>query len=323
MDRRAAVLSLLAFGAAPPGALAQQTARVSRLGVLLYTTPRLDPNVATFREELRKRGYMEGKNLLVDYRFAEGNPDRLADLAVELVNLKPDVIFALGGDVIPAARKATRTVPIVMWASNDPVQTGVVASLARPGGNITGITLVLDALAGKRVALLKEAVPQVTRAGVLWDPNHADPEFRAMQDAARSLGVQLQSMEVHREADFDVVLQAGAKERMGALIVVSSRLLSGNRSRILEFATRNGLPLVGDWGPWAAGGGLLDFGPNIDQMVRRCADYVDRILRGAKPAQLPVEQPTKFELVINLKTARALGLTVSPSLLLRADQVIQ
>ncbi len=323
MNRRDTVLALLALGAGPLGSFAQQQAKVSRLGVLLYTTPQADPNISAFRQELRGLGYIEGQNLLTEYRFAEGRPDRLPGLATELVNLKPDVIFALSGDVTPAAQNATRTIPIVMWVSNDPVQMGFVASLAHPGGNVTGVTLILDELAGKRVALLKEVAPRATRVGILWNPDHADPEFRAMLQAARTLGVQLRSMEVRRDGDFDVALQAAAKEHIQALVVVSSRLVVRHRPRILEFAAENRLPLVGDWGPWAPGGGLLDYGPNISEMVRRSATYVDRILKGAKPAELPVEQPTKFELVVNLKTAKALGLTIPQSFLARADNVIQ
>ena len=323
MSKRDTVLALLALATAPLGSFAQQKGKVSRLGVLLYTTPQTDPNIATFREEMSKLGYIEGQNLSTEYRFAEGRPDRLPGLAAELVNLKPDVIFALGGDVTPAAQKATQTIPIVMWVSNDPVQMGFVASLGRPGGNITGVTLILDQLAEKRVALLKEVAPRVTKVGILWNPDHADPEFRVMQQAARGLRVQIQSMEVHRDSDFNIAMQAAAKEHIEALIVVSSRLVSRHRPRILEFAAENRLPLIGDWGPWAPGGGLLDYGPNIGEMVRRSATYVDSILKGAKPADLPVQQPTKFELVINLKTAKALGLAIPPSLLQRADQVIQ
>src|SRR5258706_7763174 len=236
MNRRDTVLALLALGAGPLGSFAQQQAKVSRLGVLLYTTPQADPNISAFRQELRGLGYIEGQNLLTEYRFAEGRPDRLPGLATELVNLKPDVIFALSGDVTPAAQNATRTIPIVMWVSNDPVQMGFVASLAHPGGNVTGVTLILDELAGKRVALLKEVAPRATRVGILWNPDHADPEFRAMLQAARTLGVQLRSMEVRRDGDFDVALQAAAKEHIQALVVVSSRLVVRHRPRILEFA---------------------------------------------------------------------------------------
>src|SRR5438552_14764273 len=196
MNRRDTVLGLLALGAAPLRSFAQQQAKISRLGVLLYTTPQTDPNIAAFRQEMRQLGYIEGQNLLTEYRFAEGRPDRLPDLASELVNLKLDVIFVLGGDVTPAAQKATRTIPIVMWVSNDPVQMGFVASLARPGGNITGVTLILDQLAGKRLALLKEVAPRISYVGVLWNPDHADPEMREIQRAARSLDVRLESLEV-------------------------------------------------------------------------------------------------------------------------------
>jgi len=309
--------------AAPLAADAQQAGKVARVGVLLYSTPQADPNISSFRQALRDLGYVEGQNLSIEYRFAEGKPERLPDLAADLVRLKPDVIFALSGDVTPAAQKAIRTIPVVMWVSNDPVQMGFVASLARPGGNITGVTLILDELAGKRLALLKEVAPRVSRVGILWNPDHADPEFREIQRAARALDVRLQSLEVRQGDDFDTAFQIATKAHIEAIIVVSSRLMHRHRQRILDFAAKNRLPLVGDWGPWAPEGGLLSYGPNVGEMVRRTAAYIDKILKGAKPADLPVEQPTRFELVVNLKTAKALGLTIPQTILIRADHVIQ
>ena len=302
---------------------AQSKGKTPRLGMLLYSTPENDPNVAEFRQNLRALGYIEGRNLLVEYRFAGGKPERLAEAAVELARLNPDVIFALGGDVVPAAQKATKTIPIVMWASNDPVQMGFVTSLAHPGGNITGVTLILDQLAGKRLALLNEIAPSISRVAVLWDPNHADPEFREMQSAAQSMKIRLQSLEIRKGEDFDGQFQAATKANSQALIVVSSRLINLHRQRILDYAAKNRLPLVGDWGSWSPNGGLMSYGPNISEMIHRAAVHVDKILKGAKPADIPVERPTKFELVINLNAAKQIGLTIPPNVLVRADRVIR
>ena len=310
----------LALFAAPLCAEAQPAGKVARLGVLLLGAA--DPNLDAFRQGLRELGHIEGQNLVIEYRTAEGNAGRLADLAVELVRLKPDVIFALGGDVAPFAKHATRTVPIVMVNSADPVKGGLVASLARPGGNVTGVTALSADLAAKRIQFLKEAAPAISRVGVLWNPDHADDELHETQAAARTLGIQIQSLEVRGPADFEGAFQAAVRGRAEAVIVVSSRQMALNRARILEFAGSSKLPLVCGWGPWAQGGALFSYGPDLNPLVRRAAIFVDKILRGAKPADLPVEQPTKFELVINMKTANALGLTIPPSLLLRADRVI-
>lgn len=309
-----------ALFAAPLCAEAQPAGKVARLGVLLLGAA--DPNLDAFRQGLRELGHIEGQNLVIEYRTAEGNAGRLADLAVELVRLKPDVIFALGGDVAPFAKHATRTVPIVMVNSADPVKGGLVASLARPGGNVTGVTALSADLAAKRIQFLKEAAPAISRVGVLWNPDHADDELHETQAAARTLGIQIQSLEVRGPADFEGAFQAAVRGRAEAVIVVSSRQMTLNRARILEFAGSSKLPLVCGWGPWAQGGALFSYGPELNPLVRRAATYVDKILRGAKPADLPVEQPTKFELVINMKTANALGLTIPPSLQLRADRVI-
>jgi putative ABC transport system substrate-binding protein len=272
---------------------------------------------------LRQHGYIEGQNLIIEHHSAEQKPQRLPQLAGELVHSKPNLIFALGGDVVPYAQKATKTIPIVMWVSNDPVAMGFVASLARPGGNITGTTLILDELAGKWLALLKEVFPQLSRVAVLWNPDHADPEFREIQTQAKALGVRLQSLEVRRGNDFEPQLQNAKTARSEAIIVVSSRLVQGNRQRILEFAAKNRVPVIGDWGGWAPEGAILSYGPDVAQILRRTAIYVDKILKGIKPADLPVERPTKFELVINLKVAKELGLTVPPNVLARADKAIK
>ena len=300
---------------------AQQT-KIARLGVLLFGTPDADAFPA-IRRGLGALGYVEGQNIIFEHRYAEGRPERLPDLAGDLVRSKPDLIIAAGGDVAPFAKRATGTIPIVMITSADPVQGGLVASLARPGGNVTGVTFVSSDLAGKRLQFLKEAAPGVTRVAVLWNPDHPDGEFPATLAAGRSLGVQVQSIEVRGRDDFAGAFAAANRERMEAVIVVSSRLMTQNRARILDLATQNRLLLVSGWGPWAAEGGLLSYGPDLDAVIRRSATYVDRILKGAKPADLPVEQPTRFELIINLKTAKTLGLTIPPSLLSRADRVIE
>jgi len=302
---------------------AQPKGKSPRLGILLYSSPENDPNLAEFRKNMRDLGYIERQNISVEYRFAGGNPERIMDAAVELTRLNPDVIFALGGDVVPAAQKTTKTIPIVMWASNDPVQMGFVASLAHPGGNITGITLILDQLAGKRLALLREIAPTISRVAVLWYPDHADPEFREIQREAQAMKVRLQSLEVRRGENFDGQFQAATKAKSQALIVVSSRLINLQRRRILDYAAKSRIPLVGDWGSWTPNGGLMSYGPSITEMTRRAAVHVDKILKGAKPADIPVERPTKFELVINLNTAKEIGLTIPPNVLARADRVIR
>jgi putative tryptophan/tyrosine transport system substrate-binding protein len=321
MDRRRFLLISLAGALAAPFAAEAQQAKIARVGVLLFGTPDTDA-FPVIRRGLSALGYVEGQNVLFEHRYAEGRPERLANLASDLVRSNPDLIIAAGGDVAPFAKQTTGTIPIVMVTSADPVQGGLVASLARPGGNVTGLTFVSSDLAGKRLQFLKEAAPGVTRVGVLWNPNHPDGEFPATQAAGHSLGVQIQSLEVREADDFAGAFVAATRYRMEAVVVVSSRLMTLNRARILDVAAQNRLLLVSGWGPWAAQGGLLSYGPDLDAVIRRSAAYVDRILKGAKPADLPIEQPTKFELVINLKTARAFGLTIPPSLLARADQII-
>ena len=307
--------------AAPLTANAQPAGKVARLGVLLFGGS--DPNLEAFRRGLREAGYLEGGNLVVEYRSAEGNAGRLAELAAELVRLRPDVIFALGGDVAPFAKRATQTIPIVMANSADPVKGGLVASLARPGGNVTGVTLLSADLAGKRLQFLKEIAPAVSRVGLLWNPDHADDEMDESKAVARGLGIHILSLAARGPSDFEGVFQAAAREHVEAVVVVSSRQMTLQRARILDFAARSKFPLVCGWGPWAQGGALLSYGPDLNLIIRRAAIHVDKILKGAKPADLPVEQPTKFELVLNLRTAKALGLTIPTSLRQQADQVIE
>ncbi|MFL5071456.1 MAG: ABC transporter substrate-binding protein [Xanthobacteraceae bacterium] len=308
--------------ALPLATRAQQPAS-ARLGVLLYSNPTADPQMRAVLRALGDLGYVEGRNIDITYRYAEGNAERLPDLASELVRLKPDVILALGGDVAPMAKKATPSIPIVFLSSADPQQLGLVASLGRPGGNATGVTLVADELASKRLEILKEAAPRISEVAFIWNPDHPDNEQREAQRAAQALGVRLHPIAVRGTSDFDAGLSAAHAVSADALYVVSSRHTALNIARIVDFATRTRLPLAGGWGTWAKQGGLLSYGPDLGTMARRGAAHIDKILRGAKPADLPVEQPTKFELVVNLKTAKALGLEIPPTLLARADEVIE
>ena len=324
--RRRHFITLLGGAAiAWPRLVLAQHARmaVARVGALLFGTPETEPNVGAFRRGLRDLGYVEAQNLVIEYRYAEGKPERLRALAVELVAIKPDVIFALGGDVAPLVRAATSTIPIVMAVSEDPVQTGLVASLARPGGNITGVTFVSSDLAAKRLQFLHEMAPDLARVAVIWNPDHIDPEYRETQTAGKTLGLQIQSLEVRNADDIDAAFQAAISARAQALVPVSSRLMTANRARIIQFSSQRRLLLASGWGPWAREGALFSYGPDLDVITRRAAAYVDKILRGARPDELPVEQPTTFQLVINGKTAKALGLTVPRSLLSIADEVIE
>jgi len=259
----------------------------------------------------------------LEYRDAAGKYERAQQLTEELVRLNPDVIFSFGGDLAPGIKKATSTIPIVVVVSNDPVKAGLVASLARPGGNITGLTYVHDMLAGKSVELLKDTVPSVSRVAILWNPNHADPEFRETERASGTLGVQLQSLEVREPGDFDGAFQALARERAEALIVIGSRLISLQRQRIGDACAKNGLILVGVPSWLMEIGALFTYGPNVADTQRRAATYVDKILKGARPSDLPMQQPTAFELIINVDVAKKLGITVPPTVIARADKVIE
>src|ERR1700730_9830870 len=323
--KRREFITLLGGAAAawPLAAQGQQRAKVPRLGVLLFSSPQTDPQMEVVHSGLRELGYVEGRDLIVFYRYAEGKSERLADLAAALVSEKPDLLLALGGDVAPYAVKATSTIPIVFVSSADPVQLGLVASLARPGGNATGITLLLDDTASKRLELLKEVVPRVKHAAFLWNPDHPDNELREAERAAQSLNVRLQLVEMRGSGDVDGALRAITDAGCDALYVVSSRHTVLNLSRIVDFATSHKLPLAGGWGAWAHAGGLLSYGPNINDMMRLLVAYVDKVLKGAKPADLPIQQPIKFEFVINAKVAKAIGVDVPPTILSRADEVIE
>jgi putative tryptophan/tyrosine transport system substrate-binding protein len=276
-----------------------------------------------FRQGLKESGYIENENVAIAYRWAENQPDRLQELATDLVRRRVAAIATAGPPATFAAKAATSTIPILFLVGDDPARLGLVASLARPGGNATGVTFLQDELASKRLELLKEAAGQTSEVGFLWNPDHADNEERDAQRAAQALGVRLHRLGVRGAGDFDAAFEAARQARADALYVVSSRHTVLNIDRIVGFAKQARLPLAGGWGAWAKAGGLLSYGPDTADMARRAAAHIDRILRGAKPADLPVEQPTKFQLVINLATARALGLDVSSSLLTRADEVIE
>ena len=320
--RRRQFIRLVGVAAVWPFAAQAQPKPIAKLGILLYSNPQSDPQMASIRLGLSELGYVEGRNIAIEYRYAQGQVDRLPSLAAELVQLQPNVILAIGGDVAPVAKRFNQTIPLVFVSSADPEQLGLVASLSRPGGNATGVTLLQDALASKRLELLREAAPQISRVAFLWNPDHPDNEQREAQRAAQALGVQLHLVEVRSSDDFESAFRAANNAGIDSLYVVSSRQTVLNIKRIVEFAAQNRLPLAGGWGAWAKEGGLFSYGPDGVNMARRAANYIDRILKGAKPADLPVEQPAKFELIINLKTAKALGLTVPHSLLSRADELI-
>ncbi len=323
--KRRKVITLLAGAVAWPLATHARGAvkPAPRLGILLYGKPEADPNYGSLRLGLRELGYVEGQSIVLEPRSAEGNPERLPVLARELVALKPDLIYVLGGDVAPFVRAATSTIPIVMGVSNDPVQSNLVASLAHPGGNITGVTFVSSDLAAKRLQFLHELAPQLTRIAVLWNPDHVDPEYREIQAAGKTLGIQVHSLEARSRSDFASAYQTALNVGAEALMPVSSRLMFLGRAEILAFADRHRLLIATGWGPWAHEGALLSYGPDLDDITRRSAGQVDKILRGASPADIPVEQPTRFQLVLNAKKAKTLGLTIPEKLLALADEVIE
>jgi ABC-type uncharacterized transport system substrate-binding protein len=325
MERRAFVAGTLGLLAAPLAAAAPP-AKVPRIGFLGNTTAALEANlVGPFREGLRDLGYAEGRDVLIEYRWVEGKYERLPALIGELIAQKVDVIVTAGTPATLAVKKATTSVPLVMVAVGDPVGTGIVPSLSRPGGIITGLTSISPELDGKRLELLREVIPGVSHVAVLW--NAASPlqvvAEKQTQAAARVLRIKVLSLGVRTEEEIQQALAAIVRERPGALLVLADRLFLQHRTRIMDFAAQHRLPGVHAYRELVEVGGLMSFGPSYAGMHRRAAYYVDRILKGTKPGDLPVEQPTKFELVINLKTAKALGLTIPPSVLARADEVIQ
>ena len=317
-------LSLLV---APLTAEAQQATNVHRIGRLSAgSSTEPNPNLEAFRQGLRELGYVEGQNLIIESRYAEGSEERLPDLAAELVRLQVEVIVAGGSSTIRAAQHATRTIPIVMAVSYDPVGRGLVASLARPGGNTTGVSTLGAELPGKRLELLKETVPQRARVAVLANPAAGGYEsvMHNLTGAAQALGLQLRVVELRRAEELDTAFATMTHEGVDALLVVSDpALMDGLRGRTVDLAATHRLPAMYGWRELVVAGGLMSYGPSLPDMFQRAASYVDRILKGAKPADLPVEQPTQFELVINLKTAQALGITFPPTLLIQADEVIR
>jgi len=312
-----------------PLAAGTQAAAVARIGLLSLDVSASPHVLEPFLQGLRDLGYIEGRNVVIEYRDAEGNPERLPALAAELVALKVDVIFATGTPHAMAAKQATRTVPIVFLGATDPVADGLVTSLARPGGNVTGLsTSAAPEIVGKRLELLTQAVPGLSRVAILWQRGGQGERtnkdlLTEAEVAGRALRVRLQFVEVRGPADIDRAFSDMTSAGAGALIVLTSTMFISERTRLVDLAAKHRLPAAYPWREGVDAGGLMSYGPNIADLFRRAATYVDKILRGAKPADLPVEQPTKFELVINLKTAKALGLTIPQSLLLRADQVIQ
>jgi putative ABC transport system substrate-binding protein len=321
--KRREFITFAGAAAALPFVASAQTKSIPRLGVLLYSNPQSDPQMAAIRRGLSDLGYVEGRNILIEYRYAEGRLDQIPILAGQLVGLQPDVILAIGGDVSPTAKKVDERIPLVFVSSADPEQLGLVQSLRRPGGNATGVTFLQDALASKRLELLKEAAPKISKVAFLWNPDHPDNEQRAAQLAAQALGLELHLAEVRGIDDFESAFRAANNAGADSIYVVSSRQTVLNIKRIVQFATTNRIPLAGGWGAWAKEGGLFSYGPDAIAMAGRAANYIDKIFKGANPADLPVEQPAKFELIINLTTANALGLTIPYSLLSRADELIE
>ena len=329
MDRRRFLLTALVGALAEPfAAEAQQAAQIARIGWLGINRAASPHLSEAFRQGLRDLGYVEGRNVMIEYRDAEGKLERLPVLAAELVALKVDVIVAGPTPATLAAKQATRTIPIVFASGGDPVTDGLVTSLARPGGNVTGLSGLSPELAGKWLEQLKLAVPEVSRVAALWQPGgvgeRTEKDMRkGAEVAARALGVRLHFVEARGPEDFDRAFSEMTRARAGALTVLASPMLFSERRRLVDLAAKNRLPAVYPLREYVDAGGLMSYGANAADLDRRVATYVNRILKGTKPGDLPIEQPTKFELIINLRTAKVLGLTLPPSLLQRADQVIE
>jgi ABC-type uncharacterized transport system substrate-binding protein len=306
-------------------AQAQQPARIPRIGILIASSATFYvPRVEAFRQRLRGLGYIEGKNILIEYRYAEGKLERLPDLAAELVRLKVDVIVATAQAVLPA-KKASPTIPIVFGAAADPVGSGLVSSLARPGGNITGLSLMAPDLDGKRLELLKEAFSKVARVAFLWDPGAArgDPALTDMEPAAKTLGLKLLSLEVRSLDDFKSAFARAKRDGAQALITTTGPVINIQQRQVLDFAAKNRLPAMYAMSEFVEAGGLMSYAPNQADSWGRAADFVDKILKGTKPADIPVEQPTKFEFIVNLQAAKQIGVTIPPNVLVRANKVIR
>jgi len=326
MDRRAFITivggSILA---APLAAAAQSAENVPRIGVLVGGSASSDSaRIEAFRHGLRDLGYVEGKNIVLEFRYADGNPDRLMELAASLVRLKVAVIVAAGPTATRSAKEATTTIPVVMAQVNDPIDAGFVTSLARPGVTITGLSTMSPEISGKQVELLRQVVPRLSRVAVLR-PSAQPGDTQVLREtklAAESIRVQLQYLDIVSPGDIETSFRAARKERADAVLTLSSPVLFAQRKQIADLALKSRLPTISSWPEFVEDGGLMTYSPNLKDLFQRAATYVDKILKGAKPGDLPVEQPTKFELLINLRTAKALGLTIPPSVLGRADQVI-
>jgi putative ABC transport system substrate-binding protein len=327
MRRREFIGSLIGAAIAwPLVARAQQTDKMYSIGYLSAGASGPGrPFRDAFVEALRQLGWIEGKNVVFEYRYAENRLDRLPELAAELVGIKVDVIVAPGTPAPLAAKRATTTIPIVMSAAGDPLGTGLVASLARPGGNVTGMSTMVPDIGGKRLELLKELVPGISRVAVLWNAANPYPGnvFKETELAARTMGIEIQSLELRRPEDFYSVFEAAITHRPDGLITVDDPLTVSYRNKIVDFAATNRLPAIHGFREFVEAGGLMSYGASLVHLIRESAVYVDKILKGTKPVDLPVEQPTKFELVINLKAATALGLTIPPTIMVRADEVIE
>jgi putative tryptophan/tyrosine transport system substrate-binding protein len=314
------------------GSSAHAQSKIPRVGIL-FIGGRDQPHLETFKQGLRERGYIEGKNIAFEYRYAEGNVDRVPSLAADLVQLKVDVIVTTSGNSARAAAQATKTIPVVLTTGADPVKSGLAESLAKPGGNVTGLSVIEEDLSGKRVEILKETFPKMTRMAYLWNPlavfysaagtTSGNPSYDQAEKATKSVGVQLLSYKAQNLSEIEKAFANMPKARPQALLVLQSPVMTLNSKRIVELALEQHLPGMYPSNQFAQEGGLIAYGPVIADLYRRAAAYVDKILKGAKPADLPVEQPTKFEFVINLKTAKQIGLTIPPNVLARADRVIR
>ena len=320
------LLTTLLLTTTPP-AEAQQRENLPRIGLLIGSSASSNTaRIEAFQQGLRQHGYVEDQNVYVEYRYSRGKADEYPKLAAELVILKVDLIVAGGGSGLARAVKGTtKMIPIVITGGSDPVGAGLVASLARPGGNLTGLTGITAELAGKRLELLKETLPRLTRVGVLWNPTDQGSAqgLKEIEIAAPTLGLEIQSLQVRSPSNFESAFKAAIAGQARALQVLGSGLINSHRNRIIEFATKSRLPTMFADAALVEVGGLMSYGPNAPDLYRRAATYVDKILKGAKPADLPVEQPKKFDFIINLKTAKQIGLTIPPNVLARADKVIK
>jgi putative ABC transport system substrate-binding protein len=325
--RRKLIVALGASAlAAPLRSFAQQPAKVSRIGFLGNSTAALEANlIGPFREGLRDLGYVEGRNLLIDERWAEGNYERFPALVAELIALRVELIVTAGTPAVLAIKKATTSLPVVMVAVGDPVGTGIVASLGRPGGNITGLSSIAPELEGKRLELLREVSPKLSHVAVFWNPVNAfhTSAMQQVRAASQAMHINVLPLPVAKVEELEGAFAAIVKARPQGLFILADRIFLHNRARMMDFAAKHHLPSVNAYRELVEAGGLMSFGPSYEDMHRRAATYVDKILKGAKPADLPVEQPTKFELAINMKTAKALGIKFPNSILVRADRVIE